>query len=283
MPRAAANPTNPLHRAAAQGKTPAEPIPALGEMPADGVLPGADPAEKAGIAEIRKHVTEENNAAADDWLVSRFYRGYTVRSWAHAPDRIERTAQLVNFTCDQRRLWKHDELRKKTLPRTDAWNEQWPQSYPGNDAEGRSIWYMLLPQDFMKEFSQPDAQEHHVQDMLRLEKIKRNNNEALKAAGRTERSHHVLICDISHEKVPSLHACVRTCACVRAWACMGVRGVVACGLKVFPHPAVPPHRPTPASPRTSAVPRRRVQCGRAPHAQNSAAGRTHATPTHPLF
>lgn len=182
------------------GKNPAEPIPVLGEMPLDGVLPGADPAEKAGIAEIRKHLTEANNAAADDWLVSRFYRGYTVRSWAHAPDRIERTAQLVNFTCDQRRLWKHDELRKKTLPRTDEWYEQWPQSYPGNDGEGRCIWYMLLPQDFMKAFSQPDAQEHHIQDMLRLEKIKRNNNEALKAAGRTERSHHVLVCDISHEK-----------------------------------------------------------------------------------
>ena len=58
-----------------------------------------------------------------------------------------------------------------------------------------------MPQDFMKVFTVKEAQQHHIQDMLRVEKYKRNNNKALAAAGKTQRSHQVLICDISHEKV----------------------------------------------------------------------------------
>lgn len=130
-------------------------------------------------------------------MATRFIRGYALRSYVNAPDRIERTAHMLNLTLEWRKSVDASNLVLKELPSRAEWDKLGPQCFPGSDADGRVLYYMLFPEDLTK-IPLENAKKCHFQDMLRLEEVKANASNARKAQGLPIRHHHVLILDLGN-------------------------------------------------------------------------------------
>eukprot|EP00729_Bicosta_minor_P002166 gene2166-25395_t len=163
--------------------------------PSDSDAPSAE--EIAMTAKLESLVRPELKDGLRDGMATRFIRGYALRSYVNAPDRIERTAHMLNLTLEWRKSVDASNLVLKELPSRAEWDKLGPQCFPGSDADGRVLYYMLFPEDLTK-IPLENAKKCHFQDMLRLEEVKANASNARKAQGLPIRHHHVLILDLGN-------------------------------------------------------------------------------------
>lgn len=75
---------------------------------------------------------------------------------------------MLNLTLQWRKEVGAAELLLAELPSRAEWDKLGPQCFPGQDADGRVIYYMLFPEDLTK-IPLEEARMCHFQDMLRLE------------------------------------------------------------------------------------------------------------------
>lgn len=163
--------------------------------PSDSDAPSAE--EQAMTAELESLIRPELKDGLRDGMATRFVRGYALRSYVNAPDRLERTAMMLNLTLEWRKEVDAANLVLKEVPSRAEWDQLGPQCFPGADADGRVLYYMLFPEDLTK-IPLEDAKQCHFQDMLRLEEVKANASKVRAAAGLPVRHHHVLILDLGN-------------------------------------------------------------------------------------
>jgi hypothetical protein len=130
-----------------------------------------------------------------DGMLTRFVRGYALRSFVNAPDRLDRTAVMLNMCLQWRKEVDADHLPSKELHSRTEWDQMKPESFPGLDKDGRVVYYVGFPAD-LSLIPMAEAKQLHFQDMLRLELVKVHNSQARAAAGLAVRHHHVLILDL---------------------------------------------------------------------------------------
>eukprot|EP00039_Didymoeca_costata_P019702 m.338609 g.338609 ORF g.338609 m.338609 type:complete len:409 (+) comp18479_c0_seq1:145-1371(+) len=155
--------------------------------------------EKELTEKVRGEVKPELKDLMTEDMLTRFVRGYAMRSWAGAPDRVERTGIILNLALDWRKRIGADTFAEKELPKRDEWDRLWPQTLPGQDNVGRVIMYSVWPADMQNKFTMEEAHNLHIQDMIRLEKAKAKANEKLKAEGKKGNHHHTLVLDLGHD------------------------------------------------------------------------------------
>ena len=149
------------------------------------------------MIQLESLVRPELKDGLRDGMATRFVRGYALRSYVNAPDRLDRTAAMLNLTLEWRKEVDAANLAVKEVANRAEWDRLGPQCFPGADADGRVLYYMLFPEDLTK-IPLEDAKLLHFQDMLRLEEVKANASKVRAAAGLPVRHHHVLILDLGN-------------------------------------------------------------------------------------
>lgn len=151
-------------------------------------------------AKVLENVKPELKDQIPEGMINRFVRGYAMRSFAGAPDKVERTALMLNLCLQWRAQQDVDTYVSKEIPRRSEWDDLWPQALSGEDQDGRVVWYSMWPGDIKSCMSTEEAHKLHIQDLLRLEKAKDKANLVMKADNKPILHHHVLVLDLSHEK-----------------------------------------------------------------------------------
>jgi hypothetical protein len=149
------------------------------------------------LAQLEAMVRPELKAELRDGMLTRFVRGYALRSFVAAPDRLERTGVMLNMCLEWRKEVDANRLPFTELAKRAEWDRMKPECFPGLDADGRVVYYIGFPAD-LTVIPMVEAKQLHFQDMLRLELVKVHNSQARAAQGLPVRHHHVLILDLGN-------------------------------------------------------------------------------------
>jgi hypothetical protein len=164
--------------------------------PGDFEEPGKEELELMG--QLKALLTPDVLDLATDLVLSRFVRGYTLRTFVAAPDRVERTAVMVQLSLEWRKQIDMAGLPDKKLPRRAEWDKAWPQTFDGETSKGQTIWYMMVPTNFASSFKPEETALLHAQDMATLSRTK---IELMATKGRKfTGNHHALVVDMNSDR-----------------------------------------------------------------------------------